>query len=362
MKDQNKLNAPREPIQLPKPLSRAKRRFLSFLICAAILVAAFAVSGAWMKRAGGDFLNGWGSFLGGKDDPPSADTDESGETDREPEPPESSPADKTEDATPSGGFPVVSLDLSCSEYGRDYICNETGYRPNLQALREIPSETKSFDPKDGPVVLVLHTHASEAYRADADPIGAEVIGDTWYSDDPSRTVVAVGSALCQALNKNGIPAIHCAEMHGEGGTLRGSYADAAECIGEYLKRYPTIQYVIDIHRDGILDGNGTCVRTLAKGSGAPMAQAMAVVGTDGNGTAHPNWNQNLSLALRLRDGLEATLPTVSRPIFLRNATYNQEAVPNALLLEIGSAGNTVDEAIRTAELVGKTLATLLLGG
>ncbi len=360
MQNRNQLNAPKEPIQIIKPLGRSTKRFLTFLICAAILVAAFAVSGAWMKRSGMDFLDGWGNFFGGREEQTTDEKETAQEGNSDAPRPERDPTSDAENEQGNSSLPVVSLDLSCAEYGRDYISNETVYRPNVQALREQTNEAKTFDPQRGPVVLVLHTHASEAYRLE-NGVQTGSLGDAWYANDPSRTVISVGKALSDSLNKNGIPAIHCAEMHGEDGTLRGSYADAAKCIDQYLKRYPTIQYVIDVHRDGILDSNGVCVRTLAEQNGASMAQVMAVVGTDGNGDSHPNWEGNLSLALRLRDGLEDAAPSVSRPVLLRNATYNQETVPNALLLEIGSAGNSVEEAIRTAQLVGETFAKLLLG-
>jgi stage II sporulation protein P len=86
---------------------------------------------------------------------------------------------------------------------------------------------------------------------------------------------------------------------------------------------------------------------------------MAVVGTDGNGTEHPSWQTNLSLALRLGEGLEYCVENICRPISLRNASYNQELAPNALLIEIGSAGNTQEEAIRSAKLVGEVLSGLI---
>ena len=92
-----------------------------------------------------------------------------------------------------------------------------------------------------------------------------------------------------------------------------------------------------------------------------MAQVLAIVGTDGNGTAHPSWSSNLSLALQLFEKLDAGGCEVCCGIGLRNASYNQELAPRMLLLEIGSAGNTLAEAKATAVLVGECFAALLNG-
>lgn len=356
MNEQRQLSSPRERVRLGKLLGNGSRRFLAFLICSAVLIAAFAVSSVWIHRNGWN-PNNWGNFWNGSDNNPSVDdpdtTDPSGTgevTDPSPEPEE----------IPDGAVPVISMDLSCTQFGENYIQNETVYLPDIEALRRSEGgETQNFDPEDGPVVLILHTHASEAYLPEGTGYLEGTVGDFAYSEDPSRTVVAVGEVLCSILNQNGVPAIHCTELHGESGSLRNSYSCAAECIQTYRARYPSIQYVIDLHRDGILSSDGAYVRTLASGTEEPTAQVMAVVGTDGNGTEHPDWQENLALALRLRDAINRENDTLCRPVSLRNASYNQELAPCALLLEIGSGANTIDEAIRAAELTGRELAALI---
>ena len=350
MEEQKKLAAPRERVRLGKLLGNHSRHFLAFLICSAILVAAFAVSSVWLHRGG---LEPDGSGDPGGNGP--ADTGPATGT------PDSGQAGEPEPAPiPEGAVPVVSMDLSCAGYGENYIRNETVYSPDLPALREPSgSGALTFDPADGPVVLILHTHAQEAYLPEGTAWLEGTVGDSAYSQDVSRTVVAAGAALCQALNSAGVPALHCTELHGEDGTLRNSYSHAAECIRTYLSHYPSIRYVIDVHRDGILSSGGKYVRTLADGTTEPTAQGMAVAGTDGNGTAHPGWQNNLSLALRLRDALNSENPTLCRPVSLCNASYNQELAPCSLLLEIGSGGNSVGEAVRAAELTGAALARLI---
>jgi stage II sporulation protein P len=86
---------------------------------------------------------------------------------------------------------------------------------------------------------------------------------------------------------------------------------------------------------------------------------MAVIGTDGNGTEFLHWEQNLAFALQLRERLNEGERGICRPVSLRNASFHQELAPCSILLEIGTAGNTVDEAKRAAKLVGDALADLI---
>lgn len=355
--ERQQLSAGKEPIRFGKLLGRGSRRFLAFVIGCAVLVAAFAVSGVWLSRNSSFFPDDWGSFWNGRTDADPSITDDTvipSVSDEAPNPGNFSTV------LPDGAVPVVAKDLSCSGYGEFYIQNETLYSPDLSALcAPSDEEERSFDSENGPVVLILHTHASEAYLPENTYYIKGSIGDVTYSDASGNTVVAVGAALCKSLNQNGVPAVQCTELHGENGTLRNSYAQAAKCIARYRERYPSIQYVIDVHRDGIVSSDGAYIRTLTPEAAEPTAQIMAVVGTDGNGTEHPSWQQNLSLALRLRDRLNSATASVCRPVSLRNASYNQEKAPFALLLEIGSGGNTVAEAIRAAELVGPALSDLI---
>ncbi len=338
--ERNRIAAPtQDGVRLEPPIGRGTRAFLIFLVCAAVLVAGFAVSRIWLPRRGTN--DGLPEATG------TAGTSDGGTDGSTTAPPEPEPI-------PDGATVIRSADLSGGE-----LRNETAKVVDSAAVRALFSEKKQEFRADQPVVLILHTHAQESYRTDdAPPYLTGTVGDSIYSDDPAQTVVAVGEALAKELNRNGIPAIHCTSMHGEGGTLRGAYRSAADCIRAYLERYPSIAYVIDLHRDGILDSDGACLRT-ASASGE--AQVMAVVGTDGNGTDCPAWRSNLGMALQLFDRLNGERAGTCRAVSLRNASYNQELAPHSLLLEIGSAGNTVSEAVSAATRVGKALADLIGG-
>ena len=333
--EQKRLAAPApEGIRLEPPIGRATRAFLLLLVLCAVAVAVFA--GFWIVSS--------------RDRDGAAGEDAASET-------------VTEDCTeapkpqapqlPTDAIPILAADLS-----GDGVRNETAYTidpSTLRALVQIP--TRRFS-EDEPIVLILHTHAQEAYRQDDLPYIAGTLGDAIYSDDTSQSVVSAGEAMRRELVRCGIPTIHCTALHGESGSLRASYRSTADCIRAYLERYPSIEYVIDLQRDVLLSEDGACLRTAAP-SGA--AQIMAVVGSDGGGDACPAWRENLGLALCLTDRLETEIPGSCRQTLLVNSTCNQDLALRSLLLKLGSAGNTADEAVEAAARVGRALAVLIAG-
>ncbi len=347
MQEKKQLTPPPEQIRLSPYIRRRNGRFLSFLICCALLIGAFSISGVLANRQGA--LGGFSELFGGG-------SKQEGVPSTSP----TAPSAPISPSIPEGAIPVRSLDLSKSELGLDYFLNETHLTPDRSGFAGQGGEKVSYDPSNGPVVLILHTHASEAYLPSSSKYLTGELGALSYSTDRERTVVAVGAVLCEELNKKGIPAIHCSEMHGDGGSLRHSYESAAQCIQNYLKKYPTIQLVIDLHRDGILDSDGAYVRTVARVDGEEVAQIMAVVGSNCNGEDYPHWQENFTLAMRLRKGLNTCDPSLCRPIWLRRASYNQEIAPRSLLLEIGSGANTVEEAKRAVRLAADVLADILV--
>ncbi|MBQ5612283.1 MAG: stage II sporulation protein P [Clostridia bacterium] len=339
----------REAVSLEEGYGGGYRALLILLVACALLVAAFAVSTVWMQADGG-WLSGGGAPLPGEqesEDESDAETDGPLST----EPP-------TEEMLPEGGTPIREADLSCLSLGKEYIHNETAYRPSVTELllREL-----SRAGAERPTVLILHTHTSEAYLPKDTRLLTSPMGDLSYSDDPMLGVVAVGQRLGETLEKEGITVLHCTVML-DAPTQRGAYERAAETVKAYLERYPEICCVIDLHRDSVRDGEGAYLRTIATGTEEPTAQLLFVVGTDGNGTRFPHgWENNLALALQLRERLNADGRGLVRPVTLRNSSYNQELAPLSLLLEVGSDANSLEEAERAAILAGKAIAAILLG-
>ena len=132
-----------------------------------------------------------------------------------------------------------------------------------------------------------------------------------------------------------------------------------ETIKKYLEEYPTIKLVIDVHRDSIVKSSGEMVRPVAELDGEAAAQIMCVVGSDWEGDGYPDWENNLSLALKLREKLNSEQYNICRPVNLKGHTYNQELSAFSLLLEVGAAGNSLVEAQRSAKLIGEKLCELL---
>lgn len=260
----------------------------------------------------------------------------------------------------SAKYPVISLDLSQKQLGENYIVNETGYTPDIEKLKNFSEQNDSLriDDKSQPTVLIIHTHATESYLEDGKDFYTEDEGEISRTNDKSKNMVRIGKIIADALNAGGIKTLHCEILHDEE-SYQDSYTRAAESIKAYLAKYPSIKYVFDVHRDAILKSDGSLVKATTKIEGESIAQVMTVVGSDYKGANFPNWESNLSAALKLKRILDADAPSVSRPIYLRGAAYNQQYAPCSILLEIGSSGNTLKEAERAAEIVAKAIVKLI---
>ena len=140
----------------------------------------------------------------------------------------------------------------------------------------------------------------------------------------------------------------------------GAYASARESIETILADNPSICLVLDLHRDAIPTGSGQ-MDTSATVNGQESAQLMLVVGTDAGGLDHPNWEQNLSLALKLQLQLEKAHPGLCRPLNLCAERFNGDASPGALLIEVGAAGNTHHEALLAAQALADGIIALAQG-
>ena len=131
-------------------------------------------------------------------------------------------------------------------------------------------------------------------------------------------------------------------------------------IEAYLKEYPSICLVLDLHRDASGDINDQ-MRTKATVNGQASAQLMLVVGSNGTGLKHPDWQKNLALALKLQVQLERQAPGICRNINLRGQRFNQDESPGALLVEVGAAGNTHREALTAVEVLAQAILDLAHG-
>ena len=212
--------------------------------------------------------------------------------------------------------------------------------------------------KDEPAVLIFHTHTTETYQlVDRDYYPTD---NVTRSEDSARNMVRIGDALCEELEKAGIKYIHDTKIHDKRYT--GAYDNSRETAVEYLKKYPSIQVVLDVHRDAVERTDGTKIRPVAKINGKKAAQIMIISGCqeEGNGlTEFPDWKENLVFALQLQKTAEENFEGLMRPIYFCPRMYNMNLTHCSLLLEIGSDSNTLEEAEYSGRLIGNALSKLL---
>ena len=238
--------------------------------------------------------------------------------------------------------------------GRTYISNSTKHALSIESLQ---APFAAHLGEEGPQVLILHTHGSEAYT----PAGTEPI--VWSGDhrttDTRCNVVRVGDAMAETFGQAGISVLHDRTLY-DYPTYAGAYDRSLTAIQAYLQQYPSIQFILDIHRDAIEDGQGNQYKVLSSIDGVgDAAQLSIVVGSDGSGLTHPNWMENLRLAVAIQENALAQYPTLMRPVLLRNSRYNQHATPGSLLVEVGSAGNSPDEAVLAGRLFAQRMAEVI---
>ncbi|MBR5279177.1 MAG: stage II sporulation protein P [Clostridia bacterium] len=235
------------------------------------------------------------------------------------------------------------------------IIDRTSYGVNLADYlsKPFPINT-SITAK--PLVLIVHTHGSESYLQNGYDFYSP--NEDFRSEDESQTVVHIGDLLCQRLNALGIPAIQDKTMH-DLPDYNQSYNNSLKAIKSLLAKYPTVQFVIDLHRDSVFDSKGNNVKPLTNINGKDCAQLMLVVGTNQMGIPHPSWKSNLTFATHLQQQINEDYPTLMRPINLRTEEFNQAQTKGSIILEVGSCGNTIEEAENAITLFANSYATLL---
>ena len=205
---------------------------------------------------------------------------------------------------------------------------------------------------DEPKVLILHSHTTESYAQSGDRYEET---SPYRTLDPGHNMIALGEIVAEILEEAGIGVIHDTTFH-DYPSYNGAYSHAAASTKDYLAQYPSIELVLDLHRDAADTPTGQLV-TKCSLSGETAAQLMFVVGTDTR-LNHPDWEDNLSLALKLQVLLERENPGICRDLNLSKNRYNQHLGNRALLVEIGAAGNTLEQAKLAARELGEAIARL----
>ena len=243
-----------------------------------------------------------------------------------------------------------------------YIPLENGYIKNCTSISKADIEAQVQNPPyftiedtDEPQVLIMHTHTTESYV----PFTGDYYDKTmsFRSTDNSQNMAAVGEEIARQLTEAGIGVIHDTTQH-DYPSYNGAYDRSAVTVQNYLAQYPSIKIVLDIHRDAIASGSQV-YSAEAEIDGKKAAQVMIISGCDDGTMGYPDYMKNLSFAAALQNQLEGDYPTLTRPILFDYRKYNQQLTTGSLLLEIGSHGNTLEQAVYTGQLIGKSLGRLL---
>ena len=203
---------------------------------------------------------------------------------------------------------------------------------------------------DAPQVLILHTHGSEAYTM---PEGQEYVSTgTFRTADGSVSVIRVGDEIAAALSQHGISVLHDRALYDDP-EYNGAYYRAEDAIEAYLEKYPSISFILDVHRDALEDKAGHQYKVITR-EDPSCAQVSLVMGSSWEG-----WQENLKLAVAVQQHLTDQYPTLMRPVTVRNSDYNEYFTPGSLLVEVGAAGNSLDEALAAARLFAHGFAEVV---
>ena len=204
-----------------------------------------------------------------------------------------------------------------------------------------------------PQILIYHTHSQETYQ-DFGP------------GNPSARVTAVGEILAELLREKGWNVIHDTTPYDmEGGSLDRSraYTYALEGISRILEEYPTIQVVLDVHRDGVADH----IHLVSEIDGKPTANVMLFQGMsqtqDGPISYLPNpyLKENLAFSFQLQLMAAQRAPGFMRKIYLKSLRYNLHVRQRSALIEVGAQTNTGEEAENAMRPLAEVLDMVLQG-
>lgn len=201
-----------------------------------------------------------------------------------------------------------------------------------------------------PQILIYHTHSQEEFSD--------------YPENPDATIVGVGAYLKELLEAQGYCVIHDTSVYDKkDGKLDRSqaYTYALEGITGILQKNPTIEVVLDVHRDGV-DEN---TRLVTEINGKPTAKIMFFNGTsqtpDGEIEYLPNPNREANLAFSFQMQLAAAekYPDFTRKIYLKGLRYNQHVRARSALIEVGAQTNYYAEALNAMEPLADILTQVL---
>lgn len=202
-------------------------------------------------------------------------------------------------------------------------------------------------------VLIFHTHTCESYTS-SEKYPYEPTGN-FRTTDLNFTVARVGDELSNWLTTYGFKVNHDTTYH-DYPAYSGSYTRSLKTVQDILNSEPS-DIIIDLHRDAI--GSKSTYDPTVKIGEDYAAQLMFVIGTNGGGLEHPNWEQNLSFAVQLQQKANELYPGLFKPMIVRNSRYNQHLGKAATIIEVGSTGNTLEQCLTSMKYLSKVMEEML---
>ena len=248
------------------------------------------------------------------------------------EPPAPSPAVFT---------PDDSALIQCNSYSGDTV--------DIPALLARPLAWQLR--QNTPTVLILHSHATESYTNTEHYVESS----EYRTLDENYNMVSVGDHLYRLLEDQGVGVIQDRQFH-DNPSYNGSYERSRQSVQSYLQENPSLCLILDLHRDAMVDSQGNQIGYTVDTNSGKAAKVMLVVGA-----WNDNWQENMALAVKLQARLEQICPGICRPISLRSSRFNQDLSAGALLIEVGAAGNTRQEALRATEILAEAILSLSSG-
>ena len=231
-------------------------------------------------------------------------------------------------------------------YDTVQIKNGTSYNLTLEMLKpDIEVNNKS--------IIIFHTHTCESYPPTEEFNYIET--GTYRTTDLNYSVARVGDELENQLKSYNYNVIHDKTYH-DYPSYSGSYDRSLNTVRNILASNQDTDVIIDLHRDAIADYS---YAPTVKIGDEYAAQLMFVIGSDGGGLEHPNWQENLKFAVKIQEKANELYPGLFKPIILRNSRYNQHLAKGACIIEVGATGNTMEQCLISMKYLAKVVSEVV---
>ena len=233
-----------------------------------------------------------------------------------------------------------------SEYNGVKIRNETD---NIKLTKEMLIPEVDVNTKN---ILIYNTHTCESYTPTKNYKYKE--SGNFITKDLNCNMARVGTELAKYMKHYGYNVIHDTTIYDS--SYSESYDRSLKGVAKLLEENKGTDILFDIHRDAI--GDSSYAPTVKIGD-EEAAQMMFVIGSNGGGSEHDNWNENLKLAIKIQEKANELYPGLFKPIILRDSRYNQQLAKGASIIEVGATGNTMEQCLASMKYLSKVLSEVL---